>query len=399
MARPDQEDVETFMSITGLSEAIAVRKLVEHGDINEALYAHYNEGDRNLAARSRQRSLSHLSPAGNHNPSSFLDPTVRGNAYDAPSDPTKQSRSVTQPGEVRDTPIDVRDGNQYSPQAGHSPIIGTVPPAHYSHQDEQRNTILSDISLRGSAIPTVLSYENQSDCSDDTEEQMIRAAIEASKKEYEELSESGILEDPELAHAISLSIESAEQEQAQRLQGNIKEPIVGPPKSSEVEPVKIAGSNGRLQAGSSFSQDEAEDAEEWPLIRNRSRPVSLGPTDLVESADAIIETSTLSSSGNQDSSNSPQHKRNANHVEEELERQLAAKEAALPPEPSLDDENAVTLLVKMPDGSRRERQFLRSDNLQVRHHPRRAFSDEEGALTLNEAGLTSKQEALFLELI
>lgn len=37
--------------------------------------------------------------------------------------------------------------------------------------------------------------------------------------------------------------------------------------------------------------------------------------------------------------------------------------------------------------------------VQVRPYPRRAFSDGESALTLNELGLTSKQEALFLELI
>lgn len=37
--------------------------------------------------------------------------------------------------------------------------------------------------------------------------------------------------------------------------------------------------------------------------------------------------------------------------------------------------------------------------LQVRPYPRRAFGDGEGASTLDELGLTNKQEALFLELI
>lgn len=50
---------------------------------------------------------------------------------------------------------------------------------------------------------------------------------------------------------------------------------------------------------------------------------------------------------------------------QELERQLAAKEASLPQEPASDDENAVTLLVRMPDGSRHGRRFLKSDKLQV----------------------------------
>ncbi|GJT77234.1 UBA-like protein [Tanacetum coccineum] len=104
--------------------------------------------------------------------------------------------------------------------------------------------------------------------------------------------------------------------------------------------------------------------------------------------------------------------------EQEVERQLAAKEASLPEEPTSDDENGVTLLVRMPDGSRRGRRFLRTDKLQylfdfidvgravkpssyrlVRPYPRRAFSDGESELTFNELGLTSKHEALFLESI
>lgn len=103
---------------------------------------------------------------------------------------------------------------------------------------------------------------------------------------------------------------------------------------------------------------------------------------------------------------------------EELERMLAAKEASLPKEPAIGDENAVTLLVRMPDGSRHGRRFLKSDKLQilfnfidvsrvvrpgtykvVRPYPRRAFSICDCSLTLSELGLTSKQEALFLELI
>ncbi|XWS52227.1 hypothetical protein CRYUN_Cryun11dG0048800 [Craigia yunnanensis] len=51
--------------------------------------------------------------------------------------------------------------------------------------------------------------------------------------------------------------------------------------------------------------------------------------------------------------------------ERECERQLAAKEASLPQEPAADEENAVTLLVRMPDGSRRGRRFLKSDRLQI----------------------------------
>ena len=44
---------------------------------------------------------------------------------------------------------------------------------------------------------------------------------------------------------------------------------------------------------------------------------------------------------------------------------MAEIEASLPSEPRTDDENAVTLLVRMPDGSRRGRRFLKTDKLQV----------------------------------
>ena len=50
---------------------------------------------------------------------------------------------------------------------------------------------------------------------------------------------------------------------------------------------------------------------------------------------------------------------------QEIERQLTAKEVSLPQEPTSDDEKAVTLLVRMPDGSRRGRRFQKSDKLQV----------------------------------
>lgn len=104
--------------------------------------------------------------------------------------------------------------------------------------------------------------------------------------------------------------------------------------------------------------------------------------------------------------------------EEESVRKLEAKKAALPPEPLAEDENAVTLLVRMPDGSRRGRRFLKTDRLQslfdfidvgggvspgayrlVRQYPRRAFTDGEQGSSLSDLGLTNKQEALFLELI
>ena len=104
--------------------------------------------------------------------------------------------------------------------------------------------------------------------------------------------------------------------------------------------------------------------------------------------------------------------------EEELESSLASKQASLPSEPAADEEGAVTLVVRMPDGSRQGRRFLKSHKLQflfdfldigrtykpgtyrlVRSYPRRAFTTGEGDMSFSDLGLTSKQEALFLEKI
>ncbi|KAK7330638.1 hypothetical protein VNO77_24836 [Canavalia gladiata] len=594
MARPNQEAVETFVSITGLPDAVALQKLEEHGgNLNEAVNAHFNEGDRNLISSSRDSSTAfpqddfmdidnqldaeiHRPPsfpasAANLNPFSLLDPTIERGIFGTHLDSTVQAPFVTHPREVREIPIEVKDGNQSTPQAGPVPTIedvtgtveargpdihGTViinddedddntPPAPIAQQDEQRNKILADSSLNSSARPSAPESENLPDYSNDIEEEMIRAAIEASKQEAEEnyrnhklgreidSSDSGpqprqsYLEDPELAHAVSLSLKTAEQEKAWRVQGeDLEAPTAGPSKSSEAELGKAA-SNGRLQAGSLSFHEEAEDVEEQPLVRNRSRHTLAGPTRLGEDVDTI-EASTMPSAAAQDCSN-PHHNGNSfpsdewggisseEHDEavmleaamfggipegsgyhhayaphefmqnrgfnpqptyrppspslaaqrlireqqddeylaslqadrekelkameealaareeerrreeesrrilqekQELETQLAAKESSLPPEPSSDDDTAVTLLVKMPDGTRRGRRFLRSDKLQslfdfidigrvvkpgsyrlVRPYPRRAFSDGESAATLDELGLTNKQEALFLELI
>ena len=50
---------------------------------------------------------------------------------------------------------------------------------------------------------------------------------------------------------------------------------------------------------------------------------------------------------------------------QELESNLAAKEASLPLEPPSDKEGVITLVVRMPDGSRQGRRFLKSDKFKV----------------------------------
>lgn len=374
------------------------------------------------------------------------------------------------------------------------------------------------VGVSGGNSHVTPSAPSISDIPDDgIEEQMIQAAIEASKREAE----------------ISLPVDvvpqnrqpqSVEQENVFRgLESEAGLSETRAPNLAEVEEVgTLASSNGRLDIGGSSTNVETEDADEQPLVRHSTRRVSSRSTETAsgptpqhnvnnpldnenefpsewggisseEHDEAVMLEAAMfggvpgggaeyrepyaTRSRTQNSMNriggpyqrpaprppSPtltaqrlireqqddeflaalqadrekelleQTAREAAMEEErrkeeeaqrkleeeqEVERQLAAKEASLPKEPASDDENGVTLLVRMPDGSRRGRRFLRTDKLQhlfdfidvgrvvkpssyrlVRPYPRRAFSDGESDLTLNELGLTSKQEALFLESI
>lgn len=57
-----------------------------------------------------------------------------------------------------------------------------------------------------------------------------------------------------------------------------------------------------MQAGTSSFRDEAEDVEEQPLVRNRTRRRSPGSTESVKDADTDADISSQSSTGHQDRS-------------------------------------------------------------------------------------------------
>ncbi|EFN59802.1 hypothetical protein CHLNCDRAFT_133523 [Chlorella variabilis] len=107
---------------------------------------------------------------------------------------------------------------------------------------------------------------------------------------------------------------------------------------------------------------------------------------------------------------------------ERLEHELRSKAASLPPEPAADDADAVNLAIRLPAGGRYSRRFRRADKLQsvfdfvdvqsgagggdilpgsyslATSYPRRVLEDGAAEQSLAEAGLSAKQEALFLEM-
>ncbi|XP_057510879.1 plant UBX domain-containing protein 8-like isoform X2 [Actinidia eriantha] len=608
MARPNQEAIDTFMSITGESEAVAAQKIEEHGgDLNEAVNAHFNEGDRRPMRETSTAApqndamdidepvqvgfqgppFSLLPSAGILRRFSLLGPDISRSLFDSGPDSTSRAPFVSHPREVREIPIEVKDGGEQSGHSDSAPTIEDVtgttdahdlethgaviiddevdedipsaPSGHVAEQNEQGGDVLGSNSEGTYPRPSAPGIDDLPDYGNDIEEEMVRAAIEASKREigkgypdqqvgvHDALTNPGNqqrqyrVNDVEIAHAVSLSLKTAEQEKALREQGE----KVG---ASEVEAYMptVVGDVGKMASsnGSSSLQDEAEDVEEQPLVRHRSRHMSSASVGSGKET-GEIEVTPPSGPGQQTNISHPPRNRNDFHTDEwggisseeqdeaimleaalfggipegsdypfpyaphqfmqngldstsgpyprrtprppspgitaqrlireqqddeylaslqadrekelkaleeaeaqrlkeqaareaaleeerrkeeesrrkleeeqEIERQLAAKEASLPQEPTPDDENAVTLLVRMPDGSRRGRRFRKSDKLQslfdfidvgrwvkpgtyrlVRPYPRRAFNDGESVATLNELGLDSKQEALFLELI
>ncbi|XP_010529545.1 PREDICTED: plant UBX domain-containing protein 8 [Tarenaya hassleriana] len=546
--RLDQESIDTFMSITGAPEAVAVRELEEHrGELNRAVNAYFSKGDRNMVPEAsvnvpqddamdidddddvipstrREPPLSLLSAARTMGPFSLLESNFGRSFFE--NDPlVSHAPFVTHPREVRQIPIEVKDSSEPSGRSSDAPTIEDVSGTAHAQGSAVQGTVIideeSDEDIHaaprgqsGHVRATVPARDNFQEYND-IEEEMIRAAIEASKKEAEG-SRNPSTGNDDIAESATMSLKSAEEEEVLRNQGS-KASISegGTSKVTVPELQNTQTVNGRSASPGSPLEDDSDDVEDQPLVRHRSRHGASGsqaPHNYDHSRSPEVEhaSSHPPDSGNGFASewggiSSEEHdeavmleaamfggvpesgynfpyayrqhrafrppspsltaqrlireqqddeynaslqadrekemkaireaearrfeeeaakKRNEEEArrkleeEQELERQLAAKEASLPQEPPADDENAMNLLVRMPDGSRRGRRFLKFDKLQslfdfidigrvmkpgtyrlVRPYPRRPFSQGESELTLSDAGLTSKQEALFLELI
>ncbi|KAH9732854.1 Plant UBX domain-containing protein 8 [Citrus sinensis] len=236
MTRPTQETVDTFTSITGASQSVALQKLEEYGgNLNEAVNAYFSEGHRDILnptavaypypspglssldmnsnnIQARPSRLSQLfSAARSFRPSSLLDPNYRRSLLN------ELSASLTSPqpvashtGGVLGLPAEFSSWNEQPYHSGQMPYDYDGARTSSYHGRDTRDNLLRD---NGSHF-----YGN------DIEEQMIQAAIEASKQEAS--SGSGVVqrelelpEDDEFSRAISLSLKTAEQEKTIRGQG------------------------------------------------------------------------------------------------------------------------------------------------------------------------------------
>uniref|UniRef100_A0A1J3HDQ8 FAS-associated factor 2-B n=1 Tax=Noccaea caerulescens TaxID=107243 RepID=A0A1J3HDQ8_NOCCA len=560
MATPNQEAIDTFMSITGASDAVAVQKLEEHrGDLNQAVNAYFGEGDRNVVHEApanvphddamdiddvipvAQSPLSLLNAARSAGPFSLLDSNFGRSIFENDPLMPRPPSFVSHPREVRQIPIEVKDSSEPSEQSREAPTIEDVTETAHVQAPATQGTVIIDeesddddipfapTTRSSEVIPAGPAPDNIQDYND-IEEEMIRAAIEASKMEAEGSIHplpverpSNLGDDDDIAKAVTMSLKSAEEDVLRNQGFKASTSEIGASETTAAQgPEDTQALNGRLAAPSSPFEDDSDDVDEEPLVRHRPRRVaseSLAPPDADRSRSGSPEADIPADGGNRFPSewggiSSEEHdeavmleaamfggipETGYNHrpflppqqwgpprppspsltaqrlireqqddeylaslqadrdkelqsirdaevrrleeetarkafleeekkkeeeaqrkleEDQELERQLAAKEASLPKEPQADEENAITLLVRMPDGTRRGRRFLKSDKLQslfdfidiarvvkpktyrlVRPYPRQAFGDGESESTLNNLGLSSKQEALFLELV
>ncbi|XP_024009895.1 plant UBX domain-containing protein 9 isoform X2 [Eutrema salsugineum] len=452
MVRPARDAIQSYMSITGASESLAIQRLEEHGDnLTEAINSHFRDVERsildpdssldsrpeynvvednNQVRGSESRPVpgglpSFLSAARAFRPSLLLDPNYRRNILRQISGSASSGHLSPSPhtGEVTGFPAHSTWGNDQIRPPGH----GEIGDSYSRHRDAESPVY-----------------------SDDAEEEMIRAAIEASKKDLQEgrhstrysldNDPSSVLspreatnrEDEDIARAISMSLEMEEQESALREQ--LAELM---PRSMEHHDPCQSNTNesNRYKPGSSSVQDKREDMKQKQPIDTSSQqghdlqhvessyPEEWGGIPSKELQEAIMLEKALFSGVAKESNNQPgihmESQSPDNRVTgEEPESSSITNKAALPIEPSVENEDAITLLVRMPDSSRHGRRFLKSDKLKylfdfidalglvksgtyrvVRPYPRRAFSIQDGALTFEELSLTNKQEALFLELV
>ncbi|KAI8546376.1 hypothetical protein RHMOL_Rhmol07G0112500 [Rhododendron molle] len=235
MERPSREAIETIMSITGVSEVVAAQKLEENwGDLNDAINAHF-AGDRNtLTSIDAPRNVA-MNIDDHLNPFSHVDSDLRRSLWDSGPDFTSSSPIVSHLGEVGEIPIEVSDGTEQSHHSVLTPSIdgfsgksdavcagtgGTVitdgdvniPIAlsgDTSGQNGQKDDALHDGSNDTSRMPSSPGIDDF-DYSNDIEEEMIRAAIEASRRDRGKgclyLQRQYLLEDAELEEAVLLSL-------------------------------------------------------------------------------------------------------------------------------------------------------------------------------------------------
>jgi hypothetical protein len=148
-------------------------------------------------------------PEAFRDPFALMDPNFQKQFLDRiGSTDTSHGQLVSQPREAREVPIEAKDGEPQSGPSDQAPIIDDVTGHETLQGSDVRETIIiddeddgllsaasarhaniaSNISQPNPTVPTAPPLVHVNDYGNDIEEEMIRAAIEASKKDAEGLA-------------------------------------------------------------------------------------------------------------------------------------------------------------------------------------------------------------------
>lgn len=170
------------------------------------------EIDDPITEEFRRPPFSVLSSSRSPNPFSLLDPNFTRSVFD--TDLTSRAPFVSHPRQVREIPIEVKDGDGQSGHSRNAPIIEDVTDTEQTHGPETRGTIIvdddddevvpsplsthaarhrdrtNDVIFNGDSTavfsrPSAPGDDVLPDYTNDIEEEMVRAAIEASKRDAE----------------------------------------------------------------------------------------------------------------------------------------------------------------------------------------------------------------------
>jgi hypothetical protein len=147
-------------------------------------------------------------PEAFRDPFALMDPIFQQQFLDRiGSTDTSRGQLASQPREALEVPIEVKDGEPQSGPSDQTPVIDDVTGHETSQGPDVRETIIIDdeddgllsaasarhaiatnISQPNPTVPTAPPLVHVNDYGNDIEEEMIRAAIEASKKDAEGLA-------------------------------------------------------------------------------------------------------------------------------------------------------------------------------------------------------------------
>ncbi|RRT49689.1 hypothetical protein B296_00025197 [Ensete ventricosum] len=222
MARFSRDAIDTFMSITGAPETVALQKLEvrspvaqrrvdQYGYLDHITFSHFLLKYDTIDNGPLRPSFPLFSATRDVNPFSLLDSKfgLFSSLFDsggASSFPRLGPR-VSHPREVKEIPIDFKDNNRGCGPSGVGPRIEEVTGNETAHGHEIHGTVIiddedddgiqpthgghgakssADTSLGQCAGPSVSPLADMTDYSNEIEEEMIKAAIEASKREAQQ---------------------------------------------------------------------------------------------------------------------------------------------------------------------------------------------------------------------